>query len=109
MKNKQSENDVKNAVKKYLEFKGYDVYRINNAGMYNDKRKKFIFHGKKGMCDLIAVKPPVILFIETKAPGKCASPEQMALIISVNNCTKIYGLITNDFDDFEAIMKSWNL
>lgn len=95
------ENDVKRAVRQYLELLGYDVYPINNGGVWNAKRQQFIFHGKKGMCDLIAIKPPKILFIETKAPGKKLSEEQEEFMRSVNCCFNISSHAVDSFDAFK--------
>lgn len=97
---KQSENAVKKAIKQYLEFNGFAVYRINNAGIYNAERKEFIWHGKKGMSDLIAIKSPWVLFIETKAPGKKLTVEQDDFLHLINTCSKPVGLYADSFDMF---------
>src|SRR5574343_338698 len=83
---KQSENEVKKAIKEWLEWHNYKVFRINNGGVYNAKRKQFIYHGKAGFSDMVAIKEPIILFIETKAPGKSCSEAQEEFLRSVNSC-----------------------
>lgn len=79
---KQTENEVKKAVKEYLEYKGYTVYRINNGGVFRGKNKKgsdsFSFAGTPGVADLYAVKPllkPV--WVEVKATGRKPSESQL--------------------------------
>lgn len=102
---KITENDVKKAIKAYLEFNRWTVFRINNTGIYNAKRKQYIFHGKAGLSDLIAIKKPYILFIETKAPGKRMSEEQEKFIQMVNLCDKPIGFCADSFESFEKEMK----
>jgi Holliday junction resolvase len=94
------ENDVKKNIRLWLELKGFDVYRINNAGVYNAKRKEFIWHGKKGMADLIAIKPPILLFIETKAPKKKPSVEQAEFCDKINKCVSPHALYADSLDMF---------
>ena len=60
MKMKQTENEVKKAIKEYLEYNKYTVYRINNAGGYRGDdtqvKPRFSFAGTPGVADLYAVK-----------------------------------------------------
>ena len=78
---KQTENEVKKAVREYLELQGYAVYRINNGGIFRGKGKdgknKFSFAGDAGVADLYAIKPAAItLWVETKSTGKKATESQ---------------------------------
>ena len=103
---KINENDIKKQIKTYLELNGWDVYRINNAGMFNAKRQEFIFHGKKGFSDLVAIKDNVLLFIETKAPGKKASKEQEQFLESVGRCCIVNGIVADSLKVVEDFLHS---
>lgn len=102
---KQTENDVKKAITQWLEYHGWEVYRINNGGVWNAQRKRYIFHGKKGFSDIVAIKKPHILFIETKAPGKKLSDEQEVFLQSINDCNQVAGFYADSFDRFEKEIK----
>lgn len=87
---KQTENEVKKAVKEYLEYKGYSVYRINNGGVFRgtgkDGKNKFSFAGDAGVADLYAVKvAQKTLWVETKATGKVASKSQIMFAANINS------------------------
>ena len=65
MKKQTPENIVKDAVKKYLYYKGWYCFPIlQGLGAY------------KGIADRIAVKGDVTLFIECKSPKGKLSPNQ---------------------------------
>ncbi|GIK15016.1 MAG: hypothetical protein BroJett002_37230 [Candidatus Brocadia sinica] len=106
---KINENGVKKAIKEWLEWHGYKVFRINNGGVYSAKREKYIFHGKAGFSDMVAIKEPYILFIETKATGKKCSEEQEEFLRSVNNCGTPAGFMADSFEAFEKQMKELKL
>lgn len=90
---KQTENEVKAAIKKYLEVNGYTVYRINNAGMnvsQKGEKPRFAFHGTPGFSDLVAFKPGcVVVFVETKATGKKPSNTQCEFLSLASTCNAI--------------------
>lgn len=89
----KEENEVQKSIKEYLELRGFSVYRVNNGGVWNQKRKCYIYHGTPGVCDLIAMKPgEQILFIECKAKGK-ASDKQLEFIELVNNSKGARGFV----------------
>lgn len=88
---KQTENEVKKAIKEYLEIKGFHVFRINNSGVYrglgNDGKAKFSFAGSSGVSDLFAFRLGVrgaSLWVETKATGKRPTPEQDWFLNEIN-------------------------
>jgi|SRR3990167_177046 len=89
MKMKQTENEVKKAIKEYLEYNKYTVYRINNAGGYRGDdtqgKPRFSFAGTPGVADLYAVKKgDYPLWIEAKATGKTPSNYQLTFGVCVN-------------------------
>lgn len=90
---KQTENEVKAAIVKYLEIKGYTVYRINNGGVARKRGNRifYTFHGKKGFADIVAFNPNRqrinIVFVETKATGMKPTTEQVEFINLVNSCS----------------------
>lgn len=92
IKIKSTENEVKKAIKEYLEFNGWKVYRINNSGQYRGKNKdgkdRYSFAGDPGVPDLYCLKKGEYpLWIETKATGKKPSEPQIEFIQLVNAIT----------------------
>ena len=87
---KQSENEVKASIKKYLEAHGYTVYRINNAGMnvaQKGDKPRFAFHGTPGFSDMVAFKAGSrVVFVETKATGKKPSDAQCNFLNLASTC-----------------------
>jgi len=73
MKNIILENDVKRDVMTFLNLYSskFFVWRQNNAGVFNAKKGKYIFHGLKGVADIIGLtKSGKFIAIEVKATGK---------------------------------------
>src|SRR3972149_393366 len=94
-KTKQTENEAKRAVKEYLEYSGYTVYRINNAGGYRGKDKqgnpRFSFAGTSGVADLYVTKKGVCPFwVEIKATGKTPAPAQYDFGSDINDTDGTY-------------------
>lgn len=105
MKIIQSENEVKKAVKEYLEFEGWTVFRINNAGQYRGKNKdgkdRYSFAGDAGVFDLYCIKPREYdMWIETKATGKKPSKEQIRFMRLVNSVSRRFAFWCDSFDMF---------
>ena len=74
---KQSENEVKKAIREYLEYNGYIAHRINNGAVWNKKRKCYIFHGTPGVADDYYTKDNEYdLWVEGKATGKKPNDDQ---------------------------------
>lgn len=104
---KQSENDVKKAVKKHLEFSGWEVFRINNQGTKRkDKKGKefYTFHGTSGVFDLYCVQPRHNdMWIETKATGEKPSESQKKFMEFVNSVPGRCAFWCDSFDMFLKI------
>lgn len=88
---KQSENDVKKAIRDYLELNGWTVFRINNAGTKRKDKKGrefYTFNGTPGVLDMYCLKTGEYpMWIETKATGKIPSGDQMDFIRLVNSAS----------------------
>lgn len=102
---KQPENEVKKAIKEYLKFDGWEVYRINNAGQYRGKNKdgkdRYSFAGDAGVFDLYCIKPREYdMWIETKATGKRPSQEQLHFMQLVNSVPGHFAFWCDSFDMF---------
>lgn len=75
------EKDLVRAIKQYLSLEGFEVFRLNNAGIFNPKSGGYFFHGVKGLPDLMAVKKNYpILFIEVKTPKGRVSADQKRVL-----------------------------
>lgn len=113
IKIKQLENEVKKAIKEYLEFNGWKVYRINNAGQYRGKNKdgkdRYSFAGDPGVFDLYCVKPGIMdMWIETKATGKKPSDDQIAFMRLVNSVPGRFAFWCDSFDMFLLIYERYD-
>mgnify|MGYP001593836239 FL=1 len=101
---KQSENDVKKAIKNYLELNGWTVFRINNAGTQRkDKKGKefYTFAGTPGVFDLFCLKTGEYpMWIETKATGKILSEDQERFLMLVNSAPYGRAFWADSFDRF---------
>lgn len=109
-KTKQTENEVKKAIKDYLEFNGYEVYRINNGGGFRgfnkDGKQRFSFAGTPGVADLYAVKKgDYPIWIETKATGKKPSASQIMFGEVINKSFGTYWMWADSFDMFLKCFK----
>lgn len=82
------ENKVVKYCLQYLSLKGYYAWRQNNYGVQRfDKtynRSYYMFHGERGVSDIIAIKSGRVFFIECKAPGKCDTQSDSQLIFQQN-------------------------
>lgn len=109
MKIKQTENEVKSAIKQYLELHGYKVYRINNGGVYRGKNKdgatRFSFAGDAGVADLYAIGMNT-LWVEAKATGRKPSATQLEFGMRVNKTLGAAWLWADSLDMF--IDKEYN-
>jgi hypothetical protein len=104
------EGVVKRQVCQVLEFHGYVVYRINNAGTFNKKSGGFFFHGTPGFPDVVAIHPKehIILFVETKSSKGNASPAQTAFKSLVAGCYfwKVDASIVHSVDEIQAVINT---
>lgn len=99
------ENDVKKAIREYLELKGYKVYRINNGGSYRGKNKKggarYSFAGSPGVPDLYAMKDGSSpLWIETKSTGERATASQLEFGELANKTVGTLWVCADSLDKF---------
>lgn len=105
---KQTENEVRKAVKEYLEFNGWTVFRINNTGIWNEKKKCHIFHGDPGVADLYAVKPNHLsVWVETKRTGEKSTLDQEKFGYNINSAKGAYWCYADSLDMFLAKMKGF--
>ncbi len=81
------ENAIQAAILRYLELKGYVVWRQNNQPIYDPKRRCYRKHnGIPGLPDIQGFMPKgkltgaQSLFIEVKTPKGKVSPEQKAFL-----------------------------
>lgn len=112
-KTKQSENNVKKAIKEYLELNGYEVFRINNGGGFRgvnkDGNPRFSFNGTPGVFDLYCVRHRHNdMWIETKATGKKPSDAQIKFMELVNSVPGRYAFWCDSFDMFLPIYNDIN-
>ena len=95
------------AVRKLLEFEGYEVYRINNGGTKREDKKGkefYTFNGTPGVFDLYCVKSGLKdMWIETKAIGKKPSEAQLKFMNLVNSVPGRYAFWCDSFDMFVPI------
>lgn len=89
------EADVLKACIQYLEFSPFFAWRSNNTGIWNAKQKSYIFHGTKGVPDIIAIEPNSGRFIgiEVKGPKGKLSEHQKAFSDNVNNSNAYYCVV----------------
>lgn len=107
---RQSENDVKKAIKEYLELNGYEVYRINNGGGFRgfnkDGKQRFSFAGTPGVADLYASKRGANpLWIETKKTGGLPTEDQYKFGKNVNASLGTFWIWA---DSLEMFMELFN-
>lgn len=104
---KQSESDVMKAIKKHLEFEGYEVYRINNGGTKREDakgREFYTFNGTPGVFDLYCIRPRHSdMWIETKATGKKPSDAQNKFMALINSVPGRYAFWCDSFGMFLSI------
>lgn len=99
MKIKITENDVKKQIMQGLEYQGWKVWRINNAGIYSKKTNGYYFHGSAGISDLLAIKNDKMLFIECKRPKGKLSGLQIGFLNAVNGVKIIKAFKAECFAD----------
>src|SRR3990167_5780186 len=93
-KPKIKESEILAMTKQILSLHGYKVYRINNAGTWNGRA--YVFHGTKGVPDLIAINDGNVLFVECKGTSGKVSDEQREFINLVNAKMAFSYVITPD-------------
>lgn len=104
---KVPERDVLATTKQILEAHGFTVYRINNTGIYSAARKVHIFHGTKGLPDLVAVHDAcnVVVFVECKGSGGKLTPEQKEFLDAVDDTTSYSAVVYGGSVEFEKFQQ----
>lgn len=107
---KSTENEVKKAIKEFLEYNGWIVRRINNGGTYRgtnkDGKDRYSFAGDPGVFDLYCIKPYIYdMWIETKATGKKPSEDQVKFMNFVNSVPGRFAFWCDSFDMFLLLYK----
>jgi len=96
---KVRETDVLKAITAYLKLDGWEVYRTNNAGVWNQKKGGYFFHGQKGYPDITALKKGCpVLFVEVKGPSGRLTKAQERFAILAKDCHCIY-ILARSLDD----------
>ena len=92
---KVSEKDNQNAVRQFLELKGYRVFRLNNAPVPFKRGREIVYKKNiqtKGLPDLVAIHPikKLIVFVECKnSSGGISSEEQKYFQKIADGCQTI--------------------
>src|SRR4051812_17745189 len=77
-----TENEVLQACLSWLHFNGVDCWRQGNTGVWRADIQRHVFHGLKGVSDILGILPPTsskpgaFLAVETKRPGNKPTPDQ---------------------------------
>lgn len=98
------EKNIQSAIIKYLRYHGFFVVKINNVGIWDQKRKVYIPPPRKGVSDLLCVRDGHFYAIEVKRPGKKPTPEQIAFLRDV----EAHGgtaLVAMGLDDVKQLIK----
>lgn len=96
---KQLEKVVQRQCIDWLTANKWMVFRSNNVGVYNAKFKGYHFAGRKGLPDIIAVKPDYpALFVECKSTTGKLSEEQKDALIVINQTTAV-GLVVHSLKE----------
>ena len=113
MKNRVLENDVKRDIMTFLNLYSskFYVWRQNNAGVFNAKKGKYIFHGLPGVADIIGLtRFGKFIAIEVKATGKKnnQSEAQKEFEKNIKEFNGYYFLV-DSVEDLEKQLKESNL
>lgn len=80
-----SEQDLVNQLLTYLRLKKCKVWRQNQGGMYDAKRRFVRFCSQPGISDIVGVLPNGrFIAVEAKVSGKKPQPHQKAFLDSIN-------------------------
>ena len=112
---KPLERDVLRACLDYLKLRGVFHFRVNNAGIFNQKSGGYFHHGMLGISDIIAVLPQiieihgekvtqgVICCIEVKSPTGKTSTHQDAFLGQINRLGGL-GVVVRSVDDLKKAL-----
>jgi hypothetical protein len=106
---KSAETQLVRAVLEYLGLVGIPAFRVQNTGIWNEGRQRFIYHGTKGLPDIhgwIPGKPwPRPLFIETKSATGRLTPEQAAFLDNANR-DGCLAFVVRDITELAAALRA---
>ena len=101
------ESVIQAQIMEYLLFKGYFVWRANNAPIFDAKRGAFRKAGKyapKGLPDIGGVlNDGRAFFIEVKRPGGKVSPDQQAFLDRANGLGAL-AFVAYSVDEVKVVM-----
>lgn len=102
---RMAERDTVRACLQYLALKNIVTWRSNNTGIYNAQRGCHIFHGTKGVPDIIGVLPGGrFLGVECKSAKGRQSPAQKEMQQRIESAGGLY-VLARGIDDLEAALK----
>jgi hypothetical protein len=100
-----AEAPVLKGVLEYLTARGIYAWRSNNVGVYNRKRDAYVFHGLRGVSDVLGILPDGrLLAIECKSPGKRPSEAQDAFLEAIAARGGVATWVTS-VDELEADLR----
>ena len=111
MKIKQNENEVKKDIMGFLKLYPHKIFiwRNNTQGTYIKSKGSYMFHGLKGVPDLIGMtNVGRFIGIETKATGKKQSEDQIKFETECKKMGGIY-ILADSFDIFLEEIKKESL
>jgi Holliday junction resolvase len=92
MKIKITESQISRQIIDGLTAMGWNIFRLNNQGVFNQKTGGYYFHGKPGVSDLLAIKGNTLLFVEVKSPTGKLSQAQKEFLGLIDGITIIKGV-----------------
>ena len=106
---KLSENDVERQICDFMALRGYEAIRWNSGLYLTPDGKRRVRIGVKGCADWIFVHPtkPVV-FIEAKAPGETADPDQLTWLDYHRRCGYTCWVI-DSLDELQTLYKGLGL
>ena len=99
------ETEIQKACLEWLQWQGYLAWRNNTAGIYDQKKGVYRFHGMKGVSDILCCLPPdgKLLAVEVKAPRGKPTEYQKEFLDKVNDAGGI-GIVVTSVDDLEKAL-----
>lgn len=86
---------------------GIMAWRHNNTGIFNKKKNKFIFHGLRGISDIIGILPNgTFLAVECKSARGRLRPEQKVFLENISRFNGLAVVARSAADLIDAI-ENW--
>ena len=98
------EQQIQKQILDCLKLLGWFAFKINNTGIYKPSTGSYIPAQTKGICDIVALKSGVVLFIECKRPGGKQSENQLYFAEHIRSHNGYY-ILANSVDDIIVIDK----